>query len=89
MYDMYRIKREGSVQDFPLSLLEPDGAVAHATGGTECCQSCRSCSDDDAEHYLPNTILLHHFTFLLFYFFTFLPFYFFTFLPFYLFTFTT
>ena len=82
MYDMYRIKREGSVQDFPLSLLEPDGSVTHATGGTECCQSSRSCSDEYAEYYLPNTILLHHFTF-----FTFLPFYLFTFLPSYFFTF--
>ena len=75
MYDMYRIKERGKTLIFPLSLLEPDGAVAHATGGTECrqsCrQSCRSCSDEYAEHYLPNTILLHHFTFLLFYLFTF------------------
>ena len=33
--------------------------MSHATGGAECRQSCRSCSDEYTEYYLPNAILLH------------------------------
>ena len=53
------MKKEREDLNSSPSLLEPDGAVAHATGGAECRQSSRSCSDEYAEYYLPNAILLH------------------------------
>ena len=53
------MKKEREDLNSSPSLLEPDGAVAHATGGAECRQSSRSCSDEYAEDYLPNAILLH------------------------------
>ena len=41
-----------------LTILQPNGSVSEATGGTECRQGSSCSSDDDAEDDLPK-ILLH------------------------------